>query len=767
MHITKLTLESFKGVSRAFDMGRLTLLMGPNGSGKTALLEAIRFAIRGSTSAGGRADDTMLLMGPLGGSVSVELSDGFAWTRGLRKDPRSKSVKQAIVIRGREGDGLKESHAAIVEHCGDYAPMFNLAEFTGLSPDKRRDAVLDLCGRQAAHTMEPAAITGQIAQEWLGIAMGDELARVHLQGNQSPLVVAREQLGALRAECLERGLEAIRGDLTAGEDVSASVAGALETAKRLASEARGSADGGRAAAAKLSERKASLAVVAESVDALQHELGSLRAQKEEYAEALGNATGRQASIRDAELRIATLDMLIAEWKERVHALNNEAQRDLRDDPATLVARADVLEEVSAPDTTLRDKALTSVQVTRRNLEAALKERADMQSRIQSARRSIETAEREIATLEGTDASAAYLLFRQCSQILAALAGVAFPGALDKPWMELGNILRELSSEPTKQSFREIIREANAEIARLESAGTGDVDALEALLNDTINEHQDAERALIAARSQYDAAQAEAWRIRNEAQATIADRKERAAKLDNAKATMAEKEAERLRTEKELNALRADGGMANIEQLTQARMGIQTLIEQAEQRIRDREAYQVLDRELAKTIAAAERDEVMADVARDLSNAVRRVREGLMERLVAPLVQSMQRFIEYAVGFGAQVYCRLETDRGRPDFEIGWTRNDVRVPLPAMSGGETGVFCAALAYALVSLSDAPLKLLMIEAAEMDVASMDCMLDALAFCANDIGNVIIAHWDDNRDAPGSFSVICTREEDGAQC
>ena len=69
----QIELRDFKGVTGSFTLARHTILIGPNGSGKTAILDALSFAVMGHTAIGKRQDDTMQIAGPTGCSVRVRL----------------------------------------------------------------------------------------------------------------------------------------------------------------------------------------------------------------------------------------------------------------------------------------------------------------------------------------------------------------------------------------------------------------------------------------------------------------------------------------------------------------------------------------------------------------------------------------------------------------------------------------------------------------------------------------------------------------------
>lgn len=93
-------------------------------------------------------------------------------------------------------------------------------------------------------------------------------------------------------------------------------------------------------------------------------------------------------------------------------------------------------------------------------------------------------------------------------------------------------------------------------------------------------------------------------------------------------------------------------------------------------------------------------------------ALRRVSEMDVARRSSGLVERIAAFLTAA---GRPETPFLRAGSGSVDF--GWTRNGAEVTLETLSGGETVLLCAALAGACLSLSDAPLRWLLIEAAEL--------------------------------------------------
>ena len=74
--IKSVTLRNWKGISRTVELDRLTLLHGPNGCGKSAIMQAIRWCIAGDCELGKRADIAAAYCSDTSAYVSIQFGDG-------------------------------------------------------------------------------------------------------------------------------------------------------------------------------------------------------------------------------------------------------------------------------------------------------------------------------------------------------------------------------------------------------------------------------------------------------------------------------------------------------------------------------------------------------------------------------------------------------------------------------------------------------------------------------------------------------------------
>jgi hypothetical protein len=89
----------------------------------------------------------------------------------------------------------------------------------------------------------------------------------------------------------------------------------------------------------------------------------------------------------------------------------------------------------------------------------------------------------------------------------------------------------------------------------------------------------------------------------------------------------------------------------------------------------------------------------------------------------------------------RVYLELENDRGKPIFELGWTKDGKRVSLRALSAGETVLLTAALSVA-IALKSPGRKLLLVEADPLDPENLRGLFPALLPWAEKLDALIVA-------------------------
>lgn len=780
MKITTVTVANFKGLSERFDTERFNLFVGPNGSGKTARLLAPQFAIAGTTPFGARPDDAFKLCSADRLRVHVLLDDGFTWTRAIIRDPRQKTLQTEVTVVGRSELGMREASALVAETVGTFAPMFDLGAFLDLSSDKRRDFVLDLCA-EAADVGESGTsmLPRELLIELYKIELGPGTVEQYLARCEPDLNGLKEKLGTDKAGYLDEVMVAVTSGFT--ENPAESLAEALRLGRVLTNGTKQNRDRAQQATQKLSERKAKCVVSAGSAADLEERLQALTNQREEIVKQLEHQAGRDSA------RVA-LQRSLEAATSRLTAAQDESAR-IAATPEPDMAEAEKLEaeakvlDVEKPAGDL--EALTEdVAQAKTGVNVSITEKTLHAGHVVTAAASARTLEASLKRAKESPWQKALDLADGIDIVLSITK--------DDPPAEW-TLLYELITENAKLDN---IAHFEATLAKAKDT-VKDVDHRDAELTTAVNEAEDflatAEEALRSA----EATNRETERLCNEnirkretlrtefgriaiAHANWATIQERTAKQ------MKEHTGEQVGAQKLLNELDAEGGHINVDDLRKQQGTVEIAIATAKTELEAKRSYAVLDTELTACIAQAERETVLHELSKSMCDAIRALRERLMERMVSPLLDRLNAFLDVAAP-GRKAYCELVNAKGTPAFELGWivsggTRSlaaitqgalpgvapqppgptttvteDVKVPLPALSGGETALFGAGLAYALVSLAKVPLKLLLLEAGEVDADNLKRIMKAISHVGRDLSNVMIAAHADPKWLDSGWNVV----------
>lgn len=737
MKIDTISYRDFKGFSGSLDLTKPTLLTGPNGSGKSARMLGPQFAVTGKTPLGGRPEDSFMLAGPVGCQVAVRLGGGLAWSRELRFDPRTKSISMVLKIVGSERMGLRLAESHLREQVGDFAPMFDLRSFLDISSDKRRGFVLNLCsGALAKQTGLEVSANRALLVEVLKIELGEGTVAAYLAEPHDDLEGLWPKLGEDKAKCLRSILDGLTIEVDA--NLASAISDLLETATNILNQSKGDHDRAHQAARKLSEQKATIAVTAGSVGELKEKRTDLARQLREIAEQIANQAGR-ADARQA------IQRTIQDWRDRL-AHNEQAQGGLEKIAAADAARQAELEEsvrrmgesTAPPDLAQLLKACEIAQADKFAANEAVR---NAEHSAQMCEGDIQSLTAEITSFRSCPWGKALELFEE----IAAYGRDRPAEREDRAWGELGDLIRKNAAVDRRLHLEKQLLSVRASLesvkATVVTAMSKQTEAIVTL--DMNNAHLEVAQKEAELAAKTDRVSRETRAI---AQKELFDITRRQDNLKEVKATGERLRTEQAKHERRLNELEAAGGHVPLEELREQESNLDRLQAEVDLELEAKERYQVLDTELVRCVASAEDEALLYETCKSVCAAIRTMRERLMERLIAPLLDKVNCFLAIAEP-ECRAYCELLSPRGRPVFELGWIRRrkegmEQRIPLPALSGGETAIFGAALAYALVALSDSPLKLLLLEAGEVDEVHLARILEALWGLRQDLSNVLVA-------------------------
>jgi energy-coupling factor transporter ATP-binding protein EcfA2 len=145
------------------------------------------------------------------------------------------------------------------------------------------------------------------------------------------------------------------------------------------------------------------------------------------------------------------------------------------------------------------------------------------------------------------------------------------------------------------------------------------------------------------------------------------------------------------------------------------------------------------RQLADVIAEINRLGARHAVLLAIEDACKRLRADEVAAQGGPLLEILTTYLR-AAG-------RTETPyivANRTSCDFGWVRGDKQVSIAAMSGGEWGLFAAGLTAALLILRAAPVRILLVESAELDTPTLQQMLRGIAALKSELTACLAAAW-----------------------
>jgi len=704
--ITKLTLSGLKGQEREHLLGPLTLLKGPNGSGKTATLQAMMIGFLGYEPRLGRRPEATMSLAENGRmTVEIGTGDGFGVSREFALDAVKRTVSQDIRLTGRPEQLQKEAEAEIAGRLGNFPVMFDLAEFTAMSPDKQRDFIFHLSpldGRRWNAGSVLRHIIFRAITACLGEAVVAEAMK--LKGRNGGVVAAFTKLPARqRQACVEMLFTRMDGAYRAvfaeilgeiakhcSEDVQSSLAGMLASLKSRGKEARAKKAESEAAVRALMEEKARH----EGACAGAEELRAALAEAEAELSALEKQSGAaEEKGREAGRKRERLAALEAEGFPDINALKremDECSRAIESIPEAGVFSDELraLDEALAADSARRD--------------AALRAKMEIAQGVERLRAEVERLDGEVG------------MFREgrCP-VCGAPAESAHIVALVNHKKEDARGLKAQMEEKRR--------------------------ALEA--EEKVLEYFEAEMKSISARKR-EAADRIAFAVE------AARAKER--ELGEIERRLALACRERSRRAEEIASLKRELELAHPQNglLKGSDPFSSPFLEECGRRVAElrgavaeKERERGLAEAMAERIALARRGVVEHLVVSDLTAAAKGLRDALVAEIIGPLRKTVDEILP-EINPEYRSYFALEDMRGKESFEFGRVKGAQRIPFASLSGGETVLFSTALVTALILRANPPEKVLLVEMGELDEANARALLGGLTKLSRHLDNVIVA-------------------------
>lgn len=308
MHIQSLQISGIKALDRTIELTPLTLIAGPNGSGKTAILEAIRFVLLGYCPGMNKTNAALFdLSSGNRMQATLTMSDGDIYTRGL-------SLSGSSVKADQSGPGLE----------GIQTPCLDPELYFGLSEKDRVQYIFERC--KAGGDLTPEAI----------------LARV-MNGIEAPEPATEEFIKA------KKGVEGqVWLDLASKGGIQEKLELAASTLRDSFKEANAAAKDSEGAVRTLTELRLSSAQVFATVPELEKQQKEQQAKIEELQKRNGALAAQYEAAERADRQRRTLEQALA-----VPVIDDKTIQDAEKDAETLIVKCQ--EALAAKETA--EKAL--------------------------------------------------------------------------------------------------------------------------------------------------------------------------------------------------------------------------------------------------------------------------------------------------------------------------------------------------------------------------------------------------------------------------
>lgn len=763
MRITRIQARGVKlAAGRTVPLSKMTLFLGDHGTGKSAAMSAVRLGAVGFEPALGRANEqTARLMAGEEMGVELNFDDGSAATRTWRR--RRGSVQGDATASWQPTGTATEAGEAIRTRFGasddEVAEVLDLREFLNASASERArriDAILDATSsvRDPDASLE-ALILARLA--------GQDESRIPSQPDDMALWIratrattTADHLGAIdqnpvRARLKERG--AADALVLAGE-WKRELDQSLRTKRAARQELEDRVRAMATPAGRLVDLKEAHAVAIGSIGTLTERIRAARLARDGMAKTRAALEDAEIEFGKAREKEATLEQIVVDLQETERrkaalvrpqqgAIPAEPERqEVADRVAELVAQAEVHEDHAAG---------TAVAYVREPAAPATPTPEVYEDLLKNARRRVDDARAEPWRKVGELATTIHDHPNVGPAVMGAAAGIRLIAAnqatpLDKLVEELRRVERgSKEAETVWGAYREAVAKAKAANNVADKA---------------------AERAASLA--------ADARKCRNEADALTRAERDRRARVERETKAAADtkflhdldafqREAARLdgiaanlRKERDAIASRAAGAGTKLRALreTIAASHVQTaeaLVadegalattvaarDDLAQRIRAFESLDACTREMHAITAAIAACEAGSEVARASEWALQTLRSRDLGARGAPLLDRIQRFL-VAAGLPVEPY--LKADKRTVDF--GWVRDGKPVHVSAMGGGDAVLFQTALAAAIIALRKAPVRVVLVEAAEAGRAWLTSALQrGLAAVQDGFDNAIVS-------------------------
>lgn len=751
MNQIEIVTSGMKGRDVSVALGPCSLLVGPTGSGKSTILDAIRIAALRHVPALGKTEAaTAQLMSGRELSVTIALPGKRVirqkLTKGARGNLSWSTECSWLGPEAKDGEHAAEALRLFGEDATAVSEVLDLRTLLALSGPQRTARIEQLITAEADPAKQAVTLARYAFQRLAGIDDA-RMKEVADHTTLRPLIQGWDKDGSHAGQyaSLAEVWPMVKAKLTAEGGLTSAAAwvneekraGALDLAKKerardeLALRLQEIAEPDADEIASLEETRAALD---QHIGAAGERASEAMRRRNEIAkaeQALSRAKAEAATALTARQRYDQDAAAAGDWKARLEEIESELEQ---------------LATGATPDPG------ASVEAERR---------AEIEERLAALEAEIGAAEATIpAEPTGTDALAAEIasLMRQLQ------------AARENPWAEVRAIAQEIREQAGRIPKAKDISKKADRLAEIASANVDDPAALVAEINLKEAEKGRAEKEAGIVRNARRNAQEAFAKLLGERDALRQEARELTAKIHDAKQKA---EADTFGHRTKLNVERTDL-RHKLDSLSHRDRETERGVDTTTEALRSAEALRLQLGDAPEDVAGvdealtAERDEIagrltrlldaraqhrqLADVIAEINRlgarhavllaieeACKRLRADEVAAQGGPLLAILTTYLR-AAGRKEEPY--ITANRTSCDF--GWARGEKQVSIATMSGGEYALFAAGLCAALLILRAAPVRILLLEAAEMDGPTLEQALRGIAALKDELTGALVAAW-----------------------
>lgn len=708
----KLTTKGIKANDRSIEVEQLNLLHGRNGSGKSTVINALQFLALGYVpSLGKRPVDVAALMEGSEMEVELTLKDGRTMRRTLART--EKGYVQDAEVSWQKNAKPTESAKEILRQFGaeeiDVAEGLDVRQLLQATPNQRAARIEQLLESGKRPVKETV----------------DAVARLTVMRLIPKLT--EENMPALVSEAMPMVAERHRGFLydnapiLSGKIRESGISGAMAWANEEKKRSSNGLQRSEAAAKAMSLRAVEVPEPSEKDikdleakrDGLQQEYGAIASKSEDYERRASARKGIQDAIKGAEYSADRA----AEALEEAESTGGDGVDELQKKSDEARKAIEALKAPAAPDFTPVRKIDKELEELHEKLDAiTVPEIPDTNQVLYAAQKAQDDLQR----------------------------------AKSSPWAEVLAIAKELKDIKDQKT-----RAARLEKLARQGLGAG-IDSLEQDLEQRKNELKEAVAAAEAARADRDAKVSEQQALEARAAQKAVDRDKLRTKLngDHVKALaefdakkrqlVADRQAaerqiavrtqavDQARKEKEEAVRRLESlrdqlkGMGELPEAPADAGALLDMLEETKAELDKLIKARAIHGEIQNALKQIEEAQAERDVFGAIEWALQRQREVELNDAGGPLLSNMTTFLA-AAGRKEKPFVKASG--------IGWTDADGReVQVQALSGGEWALYAAALASSVLLCRPAPIRVLLVEAGETDLGTLQQLMAGTAAIAD---------------------------------